>query len=254
MKTIERRLLILSCSKKKRSSLELLPAIERYDGPLFRVLRRSLRIGNIADPWPDVFILSAEFGLIAGDHPTPVYDRQMNLSRADELLPSVRIELAALLRDKQFSEIFIAVVSGYISVLRGIESVTLPHTRIIRATGGQGSKARQLKQWLSDNAVIDHSINRSNVSAPRHRCGRATIRGRSIALTLEGLIEKLQPFLNSDREQSANFRNWYVEICGQRISPKWLVSKLLELPVSEFSAGEARRVLTQLGVEIKSAR
>ena len=59
------RLLILSCSKAKRADCGLLPAIDRYDGPFFRVLRRYLR-QQPADP-PVVHILSAEFGLIPAD-------------------------------------------------------------------------------------------------------------------------------------------------------------------------------------------
>jgi len=37
------RLLILSCSQRKRPDPSLLPAIERYNGPPFQVLRRYLR-------------------------------------------------------------------------------------------------------------------------------------------------------------------------------------------------------------------
>jgi hypothetical protein len=36
-------MLILACSRRKRPDEGLLPAIERYDGPAFRVLRRFLR-------------------------------------------------------------------------------------------------------------------------------------------------------------------------------------------------------------------
>lgn len=54
------RLLILSCSRRKRLDTDLLPAIERYDGPAFRVLRRFLRERPFEAP--DVLILSAEHG------------------------------------------------------------------------------------------------------------------------------------------------------------------------------------------------
>ena len=36
-------MLILACSRRKRPDEGLLPAIERYDGPTFCVLRRFLR-------------------------------------------------------------------------------------------------------------------------------------------------------------------------------------------------------------------
>jgi hypothetical protein len=74
------RLLILACSQRKRPDAELLPALERYDGPAFRVLRRFLR-SRAPDP-PDVLILSAEHGLIPRDLPIAAYDRKMTPARA----------------------------------------------------------------------------------------------------------------------------------------------------------------------------
>ena len=37
------RLLIISCSRRKNPASKKLPAIERYDGPIFQVLRKFLR-------------------------------------------------------------------------------------------------------------------------------------------------------------------------------------------------------------------
>jgi hypothetical protein len=81
------RLLILACSQRKRPDEGLLPAVERYDGPTFRVLRRFLREG-ISEP-PDVLILSAEHGLIPQDLPIAAYDRKMTPARARELRPQI---------------------------------------------------------------------------------------------------------------------------------------------------------------------
>ena len=61
------RMLILACSRRKRLDEGLLPAIDRYDGPAFRVLRRFLRERPAGAP--DVLILSAKHGLIAHDLP-----------------------------------------------------------------------------------------------------------------------------------------------------------------------------------------
>ena len=66
-----RRLLILSCSQRKHTSLDPLPAIERYDGPLFKVLRRFLRESSHQARDLDVFILSAAYGLIPGGLSNP---------------------------------------------------------------------------------------------------------------------------------------------------------------------------------------
>ena len=65
----KRRLLILSCSQRKRETQEPLPAIERYNGPLFFVLRRFLRECPRQARQLDVYILSAAYGLIPGGFP-----------------------------------------------------------------------------------------------------------------------------------------------------------------------------------------
>jgi cytoplasmic iron level regulating protein YaaA (DUF328/UPF0246 family) len=82
------RLLIMSCGKQKRPDTGLLPALERYNGPAFRVLRHFLASCTLNSP--DVYILSARFGLIPADWPIPFYDQRMTLERAAELQPSVR--------------------------------------------------------------------------------------------------------------------------------------------------------------------
>ncbi len=66
----KKRLLILSCSQRKSESLERLPAIERYNGPLFFVLRRFIRECPGQARHLDVYILSAAYGLIPWNFPT----------------------------------------------------------------------------------------------------------------------------------------------------------------------------------------
>ncbi len=60
-----KRCLIIGCSKSKIKSPGHMPALQRYDGPSFRVLRRFLAAESSphAEGKVDVFILSAEFGL-----------------------------------------------------------------------------------------------------------------------------------------------------------------------------------------------
>ena len=38
-----KNLLLISCSQTKRQDAELMPAIERYDGPVYRCLRKLIR-------------------------------------------------------------------------------------------------------------------------------------------------------------------------------------------------------------------
>ena len=85
MSTEHRYLLIVACSQRKRSDPGLLPAIERYDGVNFRVLRKARREGY----WPenlDVLILSAKYGLLKPDTLIEDYDSRMTQERASAQL------------------------------------------------------------------------------------------------------------------------------------------------------------------------
>ena len=79
------RLLILSCSQKKRSSPGSIPALERYDGPAFRVMNKFIRVCSPEAQLPDTYILSAKFGLISADKPIPHYDHRMTPQRIKDL-------------------------------------------------------------------------------------------------------------------------------------------------------------------------
>ncbi len=56
-------LLILSCSKKKVKNPTLLPAIERYDGPSYKVLRKIMCCSNYNNSL-DIAIISAKYGML----------------------------------------------------------------------------------------------------------------------------------------------------------------------------------------------
>lgn len=76
-----KQLLILGCSKIKRSAIGLLPAIDRYDGSPYRVLRSFLRSRR----WPadlSVAVLSARYGLVGGFTGIENYDERMTLDKA----------------------------------------------------------------------------------------------------------------------------------------------------------------------------
>src|SRR5262245_22498942 len=90
------RVLILSCTRRKRCAPSPLPAVERYDGPTFRLLRRFQKrtLENL-----DVYILSAKFGLIHHLEMIPYYDQQMTPQRARELQPQINEALERIFRN-----------------------------------------------------------------------------------------------------------------------------------------------------------
>jgi hypothetical protein len=83
-----KRLLILGCSATKKSTRGSLPAVDRYDGPAYLVLRKFLR----SYQWPDnlsIAVLSAKYGLIGGLTPIAPYNQRMSKRRAVKLQQKV---------------------------------------------------------------------------------------------------------------------------------------------------------------------
>jgi hypothetical protein len=120
------RMLILSCSQRKRTDEGLLPAVERYDGPAFRVLRRFLR--ERPAEAPNVLILSAEHGLIPHDYPIAAYDREMTPTRARELRPLVLAEFDRIFGIQMHQNILVFAGRHYLAAL-GTDD-TSPITRL----------------------------------------------------------------------------------------------------------------------------
>lgn len=142
-----RRLLILSCSQRKRPSHDSLPAIERYNGPLFAVLRRYLRESSHQKLGLDIFILSAAYGLIPGDYPTPLYDQRMSKSRAQELEPQVTALFSDLLQDNYDSILFV-LGKTYLRAFGNLHELKSDKAILEVAGGTIGKKQAQLKRWL----------------------------------------------------------------------------------------------------------
>ena len=143
----KRRLLILSCSQRKHASHELLPAIDRYNGPLFFVLRRFLRECPRQARLLDVYILSAAYGLIPMNFLTTLYERKMDVSRIIELQPQITTVFSGIRLDNYISICFV-LGKTYLKALEGLRDQVLADTGSIVAYGPMGKRQTQLKKWL----------------------------------------------------------------------------------------------------------
>lgn len=138
----------LCVESHKRPDAGELPAIARYDGPAYRVLRKWQRDHPDKNGTLDVLILSAEYGLIGANQPIPDYDRRMDARRARLLAPSVRAVLRAHLHTHPaYRATFVNVGGDYapaldMSQLDGFGATTHAH-------GGIGERLGQLKAWLN---------------------------------------------------------------------------------------------------------
>lgn len=147
MRAEPRYLLIISCSQRKRCDPGLLPAIERYDGVNFRVLRKAKREGY----WPenlDVLILSGKYGLLRPSTLIEDYDLRMTVQRATVLAAQVSADLDGYLERTPFSEVFINLGKVYMVALDLSRELATLDRRPQCASGGIGKKMSQMKTWL----------------------------------------------------------------------------------------------------------
>ncbi|MER5642065.1 DUF6884 domain-containing protein [Kitasatospora sp. NPDC002227] len=84
-------LLIAGCSRCKAPERRPLPALERYTGGIAPHLQT--RFAGHRHARDRIRFLSAEHGLVHADTPLTPYDRQLTISRAEQLRPRVAAQL-----------------------------------------------------------------------------------------------------------------------------------------------------------------
>lgn len=240
------RLLILSCSRRKRSTAGLQPALDRYDGPVFRVMKKFIRAHPLEAKALDVYVLSAKFGLIPEDRPIAYYDRRMTSQIVKRLKQRILTELKRVLIERRYIELFISVGKDYLQALDGYEPLIPDNLKVITSMGSMGRKQAELRNWLHGKPLM-LAENQSNVV----QRSKVSLRGVEIALTPKQVIDVSRSVLNEE-QNIPKCQVWYVQVDSQQVPPKWLVSQLTGIPVNAFHTDEARRVLQQLGIVVYS--
>lgn len=243
------RLLLLACSSRKRLDPGHLPAIERYDGPAYRVLRRFVRL-QPGDA-PDVYILSAQFGLIQSDEPIPAYDRRMTARRAQELRSATADQLRSLDPGSRYQDVFLHAGAMYREILTQPLVDMLPQQRLVSPTGSQGVQLTLLKSWLyqDNDSLPNHETTSRNDASPV----RFSLKGVDYEIAPTEAITVARCAMKNGALKGLRATAWYVLVDGHRIPPKWFVSHLTHVPVGDFHSMDARRVLTQLGMSVRQA-
>jgi hypothetical protein len=139
-------LLLISCSKRKAAVQMKGPAIQIYDGPVYRSLRKRLR--SVHASLVDIYIVSAKYGLISATTEIDPYDCQMTKERAIELRETVLAGIQRLVDGRNYKEIFINLGSTYRIVIHGIERFVPADTTLKFASGGIGERTSQTVRWL----------------------------------------------------------------------------------------------------------
>lgn len=234
-------LVILGCSQRKRQTSRLLPAIERYDGPVFRVLRKRIR--EEPERPPNSLIISGRFGLIASNYLIPKYDQRLSSGDYSSLRSRVEKQLKETLDSIQPDRVFVSVGASYWPLLEEPLERQVPQSRLVVARGGIGGRASQLVRWLRPHR---HAPEGAKTPTPT---GEAVLLDVSVRLTRAEVLRKARTALFADPEGARRFETWYVPLGRDRVAPKWLVSILFDKPVAHFRTADARRALSCLGIE-----
>lgn len=140
-----RSLVVLGCSATKHEAKGPLPAVSRYDGPAFRVLRNYLRERRWSRSL-SVAVLSAKHGLIGGIAPVAPYDLRMTSRRASELHSEVMTGLKRFSPSHRHFELVLG--KDYLS---SVSISELDHQGTVQVTEGSiGEKLSRLHTLLRE--------------------------------------------------------------------------------------------------------
>jgi len=138
------RLLVISCSQKKTAVSNPAPAMDLYDGPIFRMLRKMIR----EDAFPNnihILIISTKYGLLNLYDLIEWYDEKMTKERANKLKRAITDSLNELLMPHSFTEVFANLGENYRATIGNLDS----KIQIKYASGRIGEKLSQTKKWIA---------------------------------------------------------------------------------------------------------
>jgi hypothetical protein len=148
------RLLVLACSATKSAEPGLIPARERYTGPLWQTYRAADPHGRFAI----LTALSARYGWIDGDMPIENYDQKMTVDQIAKLGLTARWQLRALGDLSGVKQI--CVVGG--SIYQDAADFYLdmvwrryPTVRATRICDQIGYMRQQLRAWLTEQNLLE---------------------------------------------------------------------------------------------------
>lgn len=139
-------LLLQSCSARKVETGNQLPALERYDGYFFRIIKKAIRDGAF-DTSLDLRILSAKYGILSPDDHIEYYDQKISTDRAIDLRGDTISELRQLIQTKGYEKVVINMASEYRHVIRGFDEGFDIIVHEVNGTG-IGEKGHKLKHLI----------------------------------------------------------------------------------------------------------
>jgi len=144
---MKKYLMIISCSDSKDPRPGKLPAIERYTGAWYQVIKKLKRKRRLPDNL-DILIISARYGLINSDTEIENYDQTMDFSRARALRGSIISKMKKIFSESRYESILINLGSTYMEAISGLERITPLEIKVKILKGTIGIRKRDLRNWI----------------------------------------------------------------------------------------------------------
>ena len=141
-----KKLLIVSCSERKRNLINLTPAVDLYDGPMFRMIRN---FEPIYYNGVDLMIVSAKYGLMPHNHLIRNYDQRLTPNRLPFLQKETMKRLQQKLSTVDYNEIMLSMGKDYLRIFDSVEYIVPKNCEILMADGKIGEKLHVVKTWLN---------------------------------------------------------------------------------------------------------
>src|SRR4029077_14193065 len=197
-------LVILGCSQRKKKTSRLIAAIDRYDGPVFHVLRKYMH--DNPQVRRSTYILSGRFGLIDAEFPTPRYSHRLTTTDISILQESVDSQVKEAVDKVRPTNVFVSVGSQYWPLLDEPLSRRFASEQLIIASGSIGGRASQLAHWLRSSKPANKE------DAVTQPSGEATLLGTTLGLTSSEILGKAAEALSHDPEGASRFQTWFVDL------------------------------------------
>jgi hypothetical protein len=145
-----KKLLIISCSQRKKKLRGKVKAWDLYDGVIFRMLKKIEREQGLPKNLK-IIILSAKYGVINPSDYITFYDYRLNpKSNRHSFLSRLRKNI----KDDNISHVFICLGKDYLKAIDGFENLFPAKTKLLYANGGIGLKMSYLKNWVYCSKVL----------------------------------------------------------------------------------------------------
>lgn len=142
-------IIVAASQRRKKEPKDPIPAIDRFSGVYFRVLKKYLRNGKLSNT--DILIVSQNFGILRSQDKVPYRKPTGKIDFDEKCVEKAKKAnlktLGQIFKEKNYTEIYVNLGKEFSKLIEGFE--TLTSAEVIHASGpGLGPKAKHMKSWI----------------------------------------------------------------------------------------------------------